>query len=142
MQCLAPPGTNPAQIIVTLTPPRRIIPDPSLTVGPGAARQNTTLARKIVGQLGIGKYRAKRFRVTIILAPTEPKALPPPHAALPAGPWTITLNRPNTPMTGSIEARIQIAAIGSFGGPLLPLHQVGGRGLLRHRPASIPQARR
>ncbi len=81
-----PPGTDPAQIKLTLTPPNGLAPDASLTLGPGPARQDMTLSGKIVGQLQIDQYRNSLWRVTIILAPSEPKALPPgQHGGLPAG---------------------------------------------------------
>jgi len=103
-----PPGTNPSEIKVNLKPPRGIPDDPSLTIGPGAGRQDMVVGGRIVGQLEIDKHRDLRWRVTIILAPSEAQALPPaPHGPLPAGLWTITLRRPNTAMTGSIDARIQ-----------------------------------
>lgn len=104
-----PPGTRPAQIRVSLTPPRGIASDSSLTIGPGAGRRDMLVAGRIVGQLQIDKYRGRRWRVTIILAPTEPRSLPPaPHGGLPAGYWTITLHRPASPaLTGAIDCRIQ-----------------------------------
>jgi hypothetical protein len=104
-----PAGTKPGDVKVTLTPPRGIATDPSLTVGPGADGHAIMLAGRTVGQLTIDKYRGKRWRATIILAPSEPKALPPgAHAGVPAGLWTITMIRPDKPLAGSIDARIQV----------------------------------
>ena len=77
---------------------------------------------RIVGQYAIDRHRDLRWRVTVILAPTDPTALPGGgHHAAPAGVWTLNLMRPDVDvfparetgpdgqeLKGVIQARIQI----------------------------------
>lgn len=103
-----PPGTDPAAIKVSLTPPPGHGPDPSLSIA-AAGCHAMTLGGQIIGQLSLDKYRDQRWRVTIITAPSEPRALPAGYAALPAGPWTIRLeHKVAAPPPGDIAARIQV----------------------------------
>jgi hypothetical protein len=101
------PGAEPAGATFSLT-----APDGSVTsIGPAPGHADVTVAGRIVGQITLDRYRGQRWRVTICLAPTEPKALPPPphgtpHGAAPAGDWRITVRR-KASQTGAISLRVQ-----------------------------------
>lgn len=61
----------------------------------------------VVGLAQMDKPRDGRWRVTFCLAPTEPKALPPPpHGAAPSGEWRIGIRRPAS-ARGVVQLRIQ-----------------------------------
>lgn len=77
------------------------------SVGPQAGRQDVVVGGQTVGQMTLERYRGRRWRVVICLAPSDPKALPgPPHAAAPAGEWTITVRRA-AHRQGRIALRVQ-----------------------------------
>ncbi len=83
-------------------------PDGSVTdvIQPG--HQTVTVAGKTVGQISLDQYRHGKWRVTICLAPSEPKAMPPaPNGAAPAGEWRITVTR-NANLHGAVSLRIQM----------------------------------
>jgi hypothetical protein len=97
------PGADPVGMTFSLT-----APDGTVTaIGPAAGHANVTVAGKTVGQISLDRYRGQRWRVTICLAPTEPKATPPaPHGAAPAGDWRITVRR-NANISGKVAVRVQ-----------------------------------
>lgn len=98
MWCADPSGTEFA-----LTSPLGEM----VTVGPQPGRKDVMAGGKIVGQMSLDRYRGQRWRVTICLAPTEPKALPPgSYAAAPAGEWLLTVRR-NANLHGAISVRVQ-----------------------------------
>ena len=97
------PGADPASHTFTLTAPN----GEATTIGPQPGHTHVTVAGKMVGQITLDQYRKTRWRVTICLAPSDPKALPPPpHAAAPAGEWRITVRR-NANLHGAIWLRVQ-----------------------------------
>ena len=97
------PGADPAGMTFSLTAPDGTVS----VIGPAAGHTDVMVAGKTVGQISLDRYRGKRWRVTICLAPTEPKApAPAPHAAAPAGDWRITLRR-NANQTGPVTLRVQ-----------------------------------
>ena len=129
-----PKGTDCSDISVGVYPPNAC--SPANTVQRGAAMiqadpssQNLLVDGRIVGQFSIDKYRDRRWRVMVILAPTEPSwqdpANPPRHAppdlhAAPPGNWTLKFIVPinsrlpdptpvsgSLPVGGGIQCRIQ-----------------------------------
>ncbi|MGV8986567.1 MAG: hypothetical protein ACOH2H_09810 [Cypionkella sp.] len=97
------PGVDPAGHTFSLTAPDGEV----TTIGPQPGHKDVTAGGKTVGQITLDQYRKTRWRVTICLAPTEPKALPPaPHAGAPAGEWRITIRR-NANLHGPIAMRVQ-----------------------------------
>lgn len=97
------PGADPAGMDFSLTAPGGAM----TTIGPLAGQQDVVVGGKTVGQISLDCYRGQRWRVTICLAPTEPKALPPaPHGGAPAGDWRITVRR-NANLLGAIALRVQ-----------------------------------
>ncbi len=97
------PGADPAGMTFSLT-----APDGTVTaIGPGAGHADVTVTGKTVGQITLDRHRGQRWRVTICLAPTAPKApAPAPHGAAPAGHWRITVRR-NATQSGPISLRVQ-----------------------------------
>jgi hypothetical protein len=97
------PGATPSSHTFTLTAPNGEV----TTIGPQPGHTDVTVGDKIVGQITLDQYRKTRWRVTICLAPSEPKAAAPvPHDAAPAGEWRITVRR-NANLHGAITVRVQ-----------------------------------
>lgn len=97
------PGQTPEGMTFQLRAPD----GQTTTIGPLPGHRDVTVAGRCVGQITLDRYRGQRWRVTICLAPTEPKALPPmPHGAAPAGAWRLTLRRP-AHHQGAVALRIQ-----------------------------------
>lgn len=96
-------GETPAGMEFDLTAPN----GQTTSIGPVPGWRPVRVAGQVVGQLSLDHYRGQRWRVTICLAPTEPKALaPPPNAAAPAGVWRVTVHRPPS-RRGAVDLRIQ-----------------------------------
>ncbi|MBI1170183.1 hypothetical protein GC209_02185 [bacterium] len=97
------PGADPAGHSFSLT-----APDGTVTsIGPLPGHVDVTVGGKTVGQITLDQYRKLRWRVTICLAPSAPKALPgPPHAGAPAGLWRLTLRR-TANLHGPVWVRVQ-----------------------------------
>ncbi len=97
------PGADPAGTSFSLT-----APDGTVTaIGPVAGHADVLVAGKTVGQIALDRYRGQRWRVTICLAPTDPKAqAPAPCGAAPAGDWRITVRR-NANQSGAVTLRVQ-----------------------------------
>ncbi len=120
-----PVGTSFSDIGVAVYPPNAAIPalDTALSKTGEVTffSANIEIDRAIVGQFTIDKYRGERWRVMIILAPTEPSGPDPEnHHAAPAGNWTLRFVLPkntaipdftpgekSTPVSGGIQCRIQ-----------------------------------
>jgi hypothetical protein len=110
-----PPGTALDDISVQVTPPgadapanRQALIEQEAGVFYSAP---LLLGGKIVGQYSVDLHRDRRWRATVILAPTDPKGLPDAaHRAAPAGVWTVAVTRPKGVLAGGggIECRIQI----------------------------------
>lgn len=97
------PGQDPSGTVFGLTTPL----GEETTIGPQAGHRDVVSKGKVVGQISLDRYRGSRWRVTICLAPTEPKALPDDaHAAAPAGEWLVAVRR-NADLTGAISLRVQ-----------------------------------
>ena len=97
------PGADPAGMDFSLAAPNGEV----AVIGPAAGHVDVTVAGKTVGQMTLDRYRGQSWRVTICLAPTNPKALAPaPHGAAPAGDWRITVRR-NANLHGAVCLRVQ-----------------------------------
>lgn len=97
------PGADPASHSFTLTAPTGEV----TSIGPLPGHADVTVGGRTVGQITLDQYRKTRWRVTICLAPSDPKALPPPpHGAAPAGQWHITVRR-NANLHGAVTVRVQ-----------------------------------
>ncbi len=121
-----PPGTKRPDIRVDVLPPGRTAPanTSAVTVQESGrfAASDIVVDGAIVGQFAVEKHRDSRWRVSVILAPTEPRARPPGtrHAEAPAGDWTIRLLRPRgarmpqvhlpdgRAVRGAVQCRVQI----------------------------------
>jgi hypothetical protein len=93
------PDAEPFDVLVEVVLPDGVLAGSSAMAeepSPGSATSLPLLADgRVVGQLTLDRHRDSRWRVTVILAPTDPKALPPQpgHAAAPAGVWTLRFVR-------------------------------------------------
>lgn len=122
-----PPGAEPFDVLVEVMRPDGTLAGTSgmaVEPSPGSATSLPLLSDgRVVGQLTLDRHRDSRWRVTVILAPSDPKALPPQpgHAAAPAGAWQIRFIRAegktlpptsdsegSAPMRGAIQCRIHI----------------------------------
>lgn len=96
------PGKDPSGTVFSLTTPF----GEETAIGPQAGHLDVVSKGKVVGQLSLDRYRGQRWRVTICLAPTEPKALPEGYGAAPAGEWRIAVRR-NANLSGPVALRVQ-----------------------------------
>lgn len=96
-------GKDPSGTVFSLTTPF----GEETSIGPAAGHMDIVSRGKVVGQISLDRYRGQRWRVTICLAPTEPKSLPDAaHGAAPAGEWLVAVRR-NANLTGAISLRVQ-----------------------------------
>ncbi len=94
---------DPSGTTFSLTTPRGEM----VSVGPQSGRHDIVAGGQIVGQISLDRYRGGRWRVTICVAPSELKALPPDgYGAAPAGEWLISVRR-NANRHGAIAVRVQ-----------------------------------
>ena len=121
-----PPGTTPQDINIAVTPP--LSGQATGTVGmaldpSGFAVRKIVVGGKIVGHLTLDHHRGTRWRVMVLLAPSETFAPPgklvagpDTYGTAPAGLWTLTFRLPAAMALpeatasagiGGIQARIQ-----------------------------------
>ena len=103
-----PAGASLAECQIELNPPPGYPAVPPLMIRPQDGGVDLVVGGLVVGLAGFELYRGQRWRAVVILAPSEPRALPQGnYGAAPAGRWTLTLHQPlSAPVLAGIDCRI------------------------------------